>query len=149
MSFFRDLIILDLIFDSSGRVSVYLSDKNLERQIRHDIQLEADILVAMAKDVPEIRKFLKKLSNDLYLAALENIKRREAKPFDLVHELQNFKNEYAKHNISIVAGYAECGSVGIELNVCRACSQALMNLTDAQKSNLKGFITACKRRGLN
>ena len=91
-------------FDSSGRVSVYLSDKNLERQIRYDKWLEADILVAMAKDVPEIRKFLKKLSSDLYLAALENIKRREAKPFDLVPELQNFKNECAKHNISIVAG---------------------------------------------
>ena len=74
MSFFRDLIILDLIFDSSGRVSVYLSDKNLERQIRYDKWLEADILVAMAKDVPEIRKFLKKLSSDLYSAALENIK---------------------------------------------------------------------------
>ena len=115
-------------FDTVGRVCVYLSDKELERQIRYDKWLEADILVAMAKDVPEIRKFLKKLSSDLYLAALENIKRREAKPFDLVPELQNFKNECAKHNISIVAGYAETEykGGGIELDGVTACLKALI-----------------------
>ncbi len=86
-------------FDSAGRAFVILSDKDLERRLKQDRRLEADILVAMAKDIPEIEKFLKNHS------ALENIERREAIPADLVPELQKFKNECAKYNISIVAGY--------------------------------------------
>lgn len=86
-------------FDSAGRVFVFLSDKDLELRLNQDGQLEADILEAMAKDVPEINNFLKNHS------ALENIERRKAIPADLEPELQKFKNECAKYNISIVAGY--------------------------------------------
>ncbi|MBQ8691531.1 MAG: hypothetical protein IJ520_00180 [Synergistaceae bacterium] len=88
-------------FDSAGRISVFLSDKDLEQRLRCDTWLEADILTAMAKDIPEIEIFLKGLSEGV----LKHIEQRKAIPVDLVPELQNFENECAKYNISIWAGY--------------------------------------------
>ncbi|MBQ8691929.1 MAG: hypothetical protein IJ520_02160 [Synergistaceae bacterium] len=39
-------------------------------------------------------------------------------------------------------------SAELELDGVTACSKALMKLTDAQKSKLRGFIAACQCRGL-
>ena len=43
---------------------------------------------------------------------------------------------------------AKYESAELELDSVTACSKALMKLTDAQKSKLRGFIAACQCRGL-
>ena len=43
---------------------------------------------------------------------------------------------------------AECESGGLELDGVTACIKALRGLAEGQKSKLKGFITACQRRGV-